>query len=331
MSEETKVEGTEAQVVQEPEDDGFGAAFAEFVKEEGQAAGTLASDEPKGAEAGQVDDDTPQGQVAATDTPPEDADKPPASKEPTDLWKDAPPELRAAHEAEVAAERKRAEAAENVVKIHGGRVTQALRERDALQARINEGTKAPPKEGGESDADYRKRMTEEFPDFAPLFDKLDTANEKIASLETAQTNQASAQTEEALQQQQAILEQTHPTYQDDVTHPDDKGKPFEDRRPNPAFLEWAVKQPGYVQDTLRANGRTVVDGQSAADILTRYKTETAPAEDPAKKREEERRKEQLDASRNADIRNPAGRSATDGSFEQEFDRFVQEDKRTAAR
>lgn len=330
MSEETKVEGTETQAVQEPEDDGFGAAFAEFVKEEGQAPGTLASDEPKDDKAGQVEGDTPQGQAAATDTPTEDAEKP-ASKEPTDLWKDAPPELRAAHEAEVAAERKRAEAAENVVKIHGGRVTQALRERDALQARINEGTKAPPKAGGESDEDYRKRMTEEFPDFAPLFDKLDTANEKIASLEAAQTSQASVQTETALQEQQAILEQTHPTYQDDVTHPDDKGKPFEDRRPNPAFLEWALKQPGYVQDTLRANGRTVVDGQSAADILTRFKTETAPAEDPAKKLEEARRKEQLDGSRKVDVRAPAGRSATDGSFEQEFNRFVQEDKRTAAR
>lgn len=329
MSEEKPVEGAEA-----PEDDGFGAAFAEFVKEEGQAAGTPDADEPKADEAGQVDEgSTPTGQAATTDTPSGDAGKtPPASKVSTDdLWKDAAPELRAAHEAAVEAERKRADAAENVVKVHAGRLTQAYRERDALQARVTEGTKAPPKEGGESEVDYRKRMTEEFPDFAPLFDKLDTANEKIASLETAQTNQASAQTEEALQEQQAILEQAHPTYQDDVTHPDDKGKPFENRRPNPAFLEWVVNQPGYVQEALRANGKTVVDGQSAADILTRYKAETAPAEDPAKKREEERRKEQLEASRKADLRTPAGRSASDGSFEQEFNRFVNEDKRTAAR
>lgn len=314
MSEEAKVEeGAEAQV-EAADNDEFSAAFTELVKEEGQGAATPSDDEPEKVEEGQVAEATPEGQ-GKDDTPGEDAQKAPASETPDDLWKDADPRLRAAFEAEQA----RAAKAESVVKVHSGRLSQAYRERDALVAKVADFEKAAgaPEGDGKSSEDRLKALREEYPDFAPILDKLDAAEAKVTRLEGERQTEVQAQTEEQLHEQRTILEQAHP----------DWGKVVLD----PKFEEWALGQPTYIQDGIRANNKFIVDGSSAADIIDRFKRDTAPKEDPAKAALEAKRREQMEGLSDPSLRAPAAKAADGGDFDAEFKRFVAEDRRQAQR
>lgn len=284
MSEEAKVETDTVEA--DPD-----ALFKEFAAEESGNAPEPKTEE-KGAE-GQAAERTPEGQAPA-DTPKEDAAKPPASETP-DIWKDVPEPARKAFEESEAARIK----AENVAKAHGGRLAQAYQERDSLAEKVAEAGKAAgPKtaqDGDETDDDYRKRMTEEYPEFARLFTRLDAADAEINSLkgnlDTVTTSTRATQTEAALEQQGRVFAEAHPKWEDE------KKDPVVQK----SFMEWAEAQPPYVQDALRANAKTIVDGGTAADLISRFKRETA---DPAKEQREERRKEQLDGARDTNLNGP---------------------------
>ena len=280
--------------------------------------------EPEKEPEGQATDRTPEGQ-ADTGTPSEDAGtKPPASDEQPDIWKDADPKLREAFEAE----RNRAAQAENVAKAHGGRLAQAYQERDALVEKLAEAGKAAgsstEQEGGESDEDYRRRMTEEYPEFARLFDTLDAAKAKIdtmeGSVDTANASVRTAQTEAALETQGKIFEAAHPNWEAE------KKDPAVQER----FMEWAERQPPYVQDALRANARTITDGPTAADLISRFKRET---EDPAQKERDERRREQLAGAQDTKVSTPGATNtgAADGDVEGIWKEFAAKDKRQEQR
>ena len=302
----------EAEAETDPE-----ALFKQFEADE------LGSEQGKEPE-GQATDRTPEGQ-ADTGTPSEDAGKtPPASDEQPDIWKDAPPALRDAYEAE----RQRAAQAENVAKAHGGRLAQAYQERDALAEKLAEAGKAAgastEQEGGESDEDYRRRMTEDYPEFARLFETLDAATAKIDSLEgsvdTANASVRTAQTEAALETQGKIFEEAHPQWEAE------KKDPAVQER----FMEWAEGQPPYVQDALRANAKTITDGSTAADLISRFKRET---ESPAQRERDERRREQLDGARDARVSAPgASKSgASDDDTEGLWNEFGAKERRQEQR
>lgn len=287
MSEEAKAETVEA-VEGDPE-----AIFRELGEQERASAPDADKEEP--GDKGQADDDTPSGQVD-TGTPTKDADKAPPASETADIWKDVPEPARKAFEQSEAARIK----AENVAKAHGGRLTQAYQERDALNARLAEAGKAAgPKarqEGHESDEDYRKRMTEEYPEFARLFTELDGAKAEIDTLKgtvtTDRTTAAARQTEDALLEQGKVFEAAHPDWETEKKDPAVQAK----------FLEWAQSKPAYVQDALRRNAQEITDGGSAADLISMFKRETA---DPAKEAKDQRRADQLDAGRDTKSRSPS--------------------------
>ena len=267
------------------------ALFKELAAaEQGKAPDAKAEE----AGAGQAEERTPEEGQAPEGTPTEDAGKPPASDDQPDIWKDAPPALREAYEASV----KRAEQAENVAKAHGGRLAQAYQERDALAEKIAAAEKAAgpetQQEGDESDEDYRKRMLEDFPEFARLFDKLDTANKEIGALkgsvETATTTARSEQTEAALVEQERVFTQAHPNWEAEK-----KDAALMER-----LVEWSKGQPAYVQDALRRNAETITDGQSAADIISRFKAH----DDSGRSDREAKRQEQLEGSRDAKVSGP---------------------------
>lgn len=287
MSEETKVEDAAASAAASEAE--AQAVWTELRKERTEP-GEAAPSEKLGSEEGKTGDGAPAEAPAPQ----------PVSKETTDdPWKDAPPALREALEAE----RKRADAAETTVKRHSGRLSQLTRNLNELQSRhASERDKAAaPKEGEEAtDRDARvKQLREEYPDLAaPLLDMMADQEAEIRALKDGQASQATAQTEDLLQEQLRTLEQAHPKYREDVS--------------DPAFLDWATKQPDYVQEAIRRNATEIVDGASAADVITRYKAETA---DPAKAREEQRRKEQLEAGRGVDTRQPSGTAAGSESDE----------------
>lgn len=298
------------------------ALFKEFGDKEAEAAPDASQDRP-GAE-GQDEGGTPDKGQAETVSPGEDADKqPPASEAPAnDLWKDAPEPLRKAYEESEAARQK----AENHAKAQGGRLAQAYQERDALRTQLDEAGKAagPGTEQGDEESfeDYRKRMTEDYPEFARLFDTLDAATSKVGkletSVETATATAAATQTEEALAEQERVFNQAHPNWEAEKKDPETLK----------ALIEWAEGQPPYVQDALRRNAETITDGQSAADLIARFKRETA---DPERDERNRRRAEQMEGGRDTRVSGPGATKtgAAEGDTEGLWNEFRAADERKA--
>lgn len=315
MSEEAQVEAAKAEDI-DPD-----ALFKEFGDKEREADPNAAKEEPE--DKGQATDRTPEGQ-ADTGTPPEDAGKtPPASTETADIWKDVPEPARKAFEESEAARLK----AENVAKAHGGRLAQAYTERDALNAKLAEAGKAAgPKaeqEGDETDADYRKRMKDEFPEFQRYFDRLDAQQTEIdalkGNLDTVQTTAAATQTEAALEEQERVFTTAHPNWEAEKKDP----------AIQKALIEWANVQPPYVQDALRRNAETITDGPTAADLISRFKRETAH---PAKEELARRREEQLEAGKDTRASSPAATKtgAADNDTDGLWNEFRAADAKKAA-
>lgn len=250
--------------------------------------------------AGQVEGPPEKPEETVTDPPqPAAAETPAPEVKADDLWKDAPAELREAHEREVAAR----VSAEQAARTQSGRLSKTQLQLNDLKANLasQRDPGAAPKEEAEDRETRRAQLREEYPDsVGPVLDDLVNLETEIREIRAGQTAQAASETETLLQEQTAALESVHPTFRDDVA--------------KPAFVTWALQQPDYVQDAIRANAKQIVDGASAADILTRYHRDTA---DPAREAEAERRREQLEAARDPVIRNPAAATpAGDGSVEQ---------------
>lgn len=255
--------------------------------EAGQVADT--PDEANG-EAGQAGTGTPQGQ-AEPSTPGEDTAQPSASEETTDdPWAKADPKLREAYEAERAARQK----AEHVATIHGGRLSQALNDLSQLRTRMDAAEKPA---GGETEkqAEARealyKRLEDEYADsVGKLVPEFKAMQAEIDTLRGRLSSQDGQQTEAVLLEQQGVLERAHPDYEQVVN--------------TQAYLDWANQQPGYVQQTLRDNARQIIDGASCADIISRYKAETAPKLTPEQQAHDERRREQQEALLDPSLRGP---------------------------
>lgn len=278
MSEEANVETDEAQA--DAAKDEAAAIWADLQKQE---AG-LAEEPPAEAPEANPDDAEPQAEAPAEEQP--------APQATDELWKSAPPELREAHERALAAERTRAEQAETLAKRHSGRLSQRDHQLAQLSARIAELEK--PAEGEtEKQAEDRKalfeRLKDEYKDsvgeVVPVFEAME---QRIAELEGRLTAQTGERTEAQLLEQQAILEQAHPDFDQVVS--------------TQAYLDWANAQPGYVQQTLRENAKQIIDGASCADILSRFKAETAPKPTPEQQRHDARREEQREALRDPTLR-----------------------------
>jgi hypothetical protein len=223
---------------------------------------------------------------------------PTASQAASDPWKDAPPELREAHERELAEIRTRAESAETLAKRHSGRLSQANQRLSELQAKLE-----PERTGEQAEAEAstreerRRQLREEYPDSAgPLLDEVAALETEIAQIKATVGQKAEADTDNLIAEQEKILTEAHPDWRTQV-------------KDNPAFVEWALKQPEYVLEPIRQNAKQIVSGADIADVISRYKADTAPKVDPEKEKEEQRRQEQLEAGRDPSLRKP-GMTAT---------------------
>lgn len=303
MSEETKVETLPVET--EADDKGTEAIWAELT----QAKADTGDIPPaKAAEPEPKTEETPKVEAPATaDSPAKD-----------DPWKDAPPELREAHQRDLEAIRTRAEQAETLARRHSGRLVQLNSQLADLQARIapQRDDSAAAAEEAKTSEERKKQLREEYPDLAtPILDQVEALQAEIAEIKGAQSREVEAQTNDLIAEQTEIVNRAHPDWQTAI-------------QDNPKFIEWAGQQsPHDIDLIVRNSGRPITEGASVASIISRFKRETA---DPEKERAEARRQEQLEAARAADVRNPGlATPKGEGTIEQTWDDLNQERRRKA--
>jgi hypothetical protein len=302
--------------------------------EEGQA-------EDRGQPTGRPDpadhipDPEPAGADAAAIEPAADA-QPPAAEEPAggdeisdELWNGADPRLRTAWEAAQAklqAEQERAAKAENTLRSNQGRLSRADRELNELRHRLQQQPKEEPKASEEAGVDIDaalSKVAEEYPDIGgPLQEVIGSFRSKVERLEQAEASAAEREQaladlryQESLAEQAQMLGEKHPDWSEVVS--------------TQAYADWALAQPGFVQDLIRKNGTALVDGEAAVEVFDRFKrdTQTNVGPDP----HQTKRDRQLEGSRHVHARTPA-LTATDkggGDFESEWKRAAEEERRTA--
>lgn len=261
------------------------AEFAKAVDEmAGQGSDLPDADLDKAIEPDKADE---QGQ---DDDPPAKADaseKEPEGKD-TDIWADAPPALKAAYEAEQA----RAARLEATAQSHARSASQLGRSLAELEAKLPKGKAAP---AGESDEDREARYTklrEEYPDsVAPLLDDIATIRAELAEVRGAAAGIQQERTEADAIAQYTILDGRHPNWRQDVVSQN--------------YVDWAQSQPAPVLEAIQRNAQQLSDGATAAWVLDQWKRDTAPPANPGAEKLAERRAEQREASRSADVRNPA--------------------------
>lgn len=310
MSEETTVETPAVEAA--ADDKSTEAIWAELTTKPDSDASPPAKVEelaPKTEEA-------PKAEApAAADSPAKD-----------DPWKDAPPELREAHERDLEAVRTRAEAAETTARRHSGRLVQLNSQladlRTKLEPQRDESGAAA--EEAKTREDRMKQLREEYPDLAaPLLDQVQALESEIKEIKGAQTREAEAQSNDLIAEQAEIVNRAHPDWLTTV-------------QDNPKFIEWAGQQsPHDIDLILRNSGvdddgkyRGITEGASVSAIISRFKRDTA---DPERERAEERRKDQLEAARVTDVRNPGlATPKGEGSTEQIWGELNDERRRKEA-
>lgn len=226
---------------------------------------------------------------------------PPAGDQSTDIWANAPAELRQAYQDLARDSQYRL----NAVK---GRLSAADRELDRLrreqQSRQPEpqlqGKNEPTPEGDRNDPfnpDKLAQLREDYGEVAgPLVDMIEALKGNVDQLRkpVEQIGQERQIAESDAQAQ--LLASKHPDWQQ-VTNDD-------------RFLGWYEAQPTFVKAALERNANTIVDGQEASFVLDLFKRDIGigaqPQPVPAQQetgstagRLSDRRQRQLDAARDA--------------------------------
>ena len=250
----------------------FAAALNEAAdKADGvQPKGPIATDDD-GASDGPGDDSAQAEDPApASDAAPAGDDAAQADDTTKDIWANATPEQRAAFQQ---AQRD----ADLRSKSQDGRIRTLLAQlKELQQARTQpEAQKGEQGEDDKNAGDREKvdKLREDFPELAPLFDRLDTQDAKIGKYEEAAA-QAQAerveQIEKAEAEQFAVLGQEAPNYRDVLN----------DSR----WQGWLNDQKAEYRDAIEQNGSLLVDAKGVAKVIRQFEADMAggqPASTPA--------------------------------------------------
>lgn len=195
---------------------------------------------------------------SGNDAPLEAAGAPAAQPEAPDIWANAPPDLKAAHDQQVRAlETAQTEHARRSIEGRIASYTRRLKER--TEAAAQPAAEAPTEEA----ADELAELAAEFPEIAtPLQKKHAKIEEKISrfeAIEKSRQEAADLQMDEDLMANERLLEQKHPGW-DKYLH--DHG---------PAFGAWIVDQPLSIRQAFITNQEAIIDPNSAIDTITAFK------------------------------------------------------------
>lgn len=172
---------------------------------------------------------------------------------PTDIWASAPPELKAAYEAE----KQRAATLEHRLKSDEGRVA-------AYQRRVAELEKKP--QTPERDAaiktasDKLQKVREEYPEVAePILEELSNLSSKFEAMTAAEAARQQQAAEQTSQQVTRTLAEKHPDWETVL------------RENGSRFWSWVEDQPKAFREMASRNAESFVDGQEAAELVGRFK------------------------------------------------------------
>src|SRR5262249_5165963 len=144
-----------------------------------------------------------------------------------DVWASAPPELRAAHEAEMAVARKAA----NDAKAHAGRMRKQYEE---LQASAKTGADTP---SSKTVSDTLDKSLADYPEIAKPFKEalasIATPLEKLTKAEERRNADLNAEVVQHVRSQQVLLDAAHPGWETEYV----KGPKAK------AFYGWIQDQP----------------------------------------------------------------------------------------
>jgi hypothetical protein len=264
-------------VVIEPDEE-IGAHFEEFAS---------AIDAPAAEAAAKPDltdpddeDDEPElppapaaEQPGATST--QAAPSGPAGEPSTDIWANAPAELKADFD------RLKHQLASTT-----GRLSSADRQLAELRTKAKDTD--PGADGGDGDSASRaaakpasirenpqvKQLLEDYSDIAgPLVEIIEAQQQQLAELAKPVSKITADQAKANTDEQMTLLNTRHPDVATVVNHPD--------------YVGWLDRQPRAVREAYERNAKEVVDGEEAAWVLDQFKRDagivTKAAEDPTPK------------------------------------------------
>lgn len=289
----------------------FDAALAEITTDGSDApADAAAQGGNDGSDTGGADQDAapakPDTGAAADSKAPASTNSPADNSH--DIWANAPPALREAHE--------------RAVRDADLRYRSAASRQAALDRKVAELTAQIQQQGGtkadqakaesaatDSSKDRLAELREDFPDLAPVFDQIEALQKDKEKAEQVLSKVEQQETQAFISQQEGILRETHPDWENVAG----------DER----FTGWLETQSRSVQEAFQRNFHAVVDGRDAALVIGLFKQDMGISNSAATAQpdpQQQRRQRQLSANR--DTSRPGGPATTQGFAEDDFDAVV---------
>lgn len=286
------------------DDSEFDAAFEEAIASRGDAP---AHDAAADDERDPIDDDG-DGQSpgsAHSEAGSNDQAAAPAPAQPSDIWANAPQELREARERETAQLMHRLNSTAGRLSASDRELARLRAERVA-KAGTSDGNASTHKGLKHFEAEEVQRSREEYgeavtPGMNATINTLTEFEERIAPLEAMLAASAEERAAAAQQAQIDVFTAAHPDYWNYVDRPE--------------WNDWVDSQPPLVQQMIQ-RARTVEDGQEAAWLLTQFKSHLgaiAPSQnrqDTAQPHRDPRRQRQLAAGRDGGQGSPPVQSGS---------------------
>lgn len=288
--------GTPVPTVEEEID----AAFAEFVTDDEAPANKAAADDVLAGETdGSLDEDPAPADKAAAE-PPAAGDEPPAGQDPSknDIWANAPPELRAAHEAAQRDANLRLEGIRGRQSASDREVERLRRELEQLKGGASDDQTQEQKDDAGAKAlgmesEQLKQLREDYPEVAgPLLDVISGLTAKIGQLEKGVGKFEDQELQSHLNAQEQLLTERHGDWKD--VGADDR------------FAGWLQNQPKAIRDAMERNFHAIVDAEEAALVVGKFKTDMGIASatqapqnqpDPLQQKRERQKQAGRDAGR----------------------------------
>lgn len=209
---------------------------------------------------------------SANDKPVDEAAAAPAAAdqqpEAPDIWANAPPDLKAAHDAQVRAlESATTEHSRRSIEGRIAAYTRRLKERS--EAAAQQPAPAPEEEA----ADPLKELAAEYPEIAtPLEKKLAPIAEKLSqfeSIERSRQEAADREMDAELQANEQLLETKHPGWDGYL------------KENGAAFGKWIVDQPLVYRQAFITNKEAIIDPQGAIMTLDAFKSYVDSSKQPS--------------------------------------------------
>jgi hypothetical protein len=223
----------------------------------------IGADEGQIAEKPESAKDTNAEEAAAPDQEPAAEQQEEAAP---DIWANAPPDLKAAHDAQVTA--LQSATTEHARRSIEGRIT-------AYTRRLHERNEAAkqPKPAEEAADDPFTELVAEYPEIAtPLQKKLAPLEAKISQFDAREQSRqaaADAQMDAELKANETLLEQQHPGWDSYL------------KQYGTVFGAWINDQPSYLRQAFETNKNAIIDPYSAIDTLNAFKEFVAANSQPS--------------------------------------------------